>query len=138
MDKNKENLSLMKNFIDNIKEDNELLTIITNLINELNNLDPVWNDSINKILKLNITNTFKKKIKTFFKNISTKNYLLIFNVLLESYDVVEDLSQHIKEKAFYVILKELVYILNQQNITIQENYSKALKFLKKFRNTILT
>lgn len=138
MDKNKKNLALMKKIIEDIRDDNVMLEIITNLINELKNLDPVWNDSINKILKLRITNKFKNKIKTFFDNITTKNYLLIFNILLESYDIIEDFDKNIQENAFYVILKELVFILNEQNITIQENYTKALKFLKKFRNTILT
>lgn len=137
MDKNNKNLELMKNLIESVNDDNEMLHIITNLINELSNLDPVWGDSISKILQKNITKKFKNKIKTFFRNIKSKNYLLILNILLESFDTVEDLNKDIQEKAFYVILKELTYILNQNTLSFHHNYSKSLKFLKQFRLVLL-
>lgn len=133
MNKNNNNLNLIKNLIDSCQNDNELLNIITNNINILEKLDPIWNDSIEKILRINITKKFKKKIKNFYKKINNKNDLLILNLLLESYDVITDLNENIQEKTFYVILNELVLILNEQNISSHENYSKALKCLKKIR-----
>lgn len=137
MEKNNKNLDLMKNLIESVKSDNEMLNIITNMINELENLDPVWNDTISKLIKKSFTKTFLKKIKLFFNNIKIKNYLLILNILLESYDTIEDLSPDIQEKAFYVILKEITFILNQNNISFQQNYSNSLNFLKKFRLTLI-
>lgn len=138
MEKNTNNLNLMKKLIESLKNDNEILFIITKLINELQNLDPVWNNTVNKILKYKINNKFKNKIKLFFNNIKSKNYLLILNILLESYDTIDDLPDHIQEKSFYVILKELTFIFNENNITFQQNYKKSLKFLKQFRLTLLS
>lgn len=138
MEKNTNNLNLMKKLIESLKNDNEILFIITKLINELQNLDPVWNNTVNKILKYKINNKFKNKIKSFFNNIKSKNYLLILNILLESYDTIDDLPEHIQEKSFYVILKELTFIFNENNITFQQNYKKSLKFLKQFRLTLLS
>lgn len=137
MEKNNHNMSLLKDVIEQVKNDNELLEIITNLIDELENLDPIWNDTINKLLNLNITKKFKNKIKTFFKNNKNVNTLLIFNVLLETYDVIEDFESEIQENVFYVILKELTFILNEKSIGFQTNYTKALKYLKNMKLTLL-
>lgn len=132
------NLNLVKNIIDEFKEDEYMLQVITKLIDELDNLDPVWNDTIEKIINLKITNKFKKKISDFFKNLKNTNYLLILNILLESYDTIEDLSDIIQEDSFYVILKELGHIFNKSTINFQQNYTKSLKFLKQLRLTLLS
>ena len=126
-----------KNIIDMFKNDNGMLNIITHNINELKNLDPIWNDTIIKISKMTITKKFAKKIKTFFNNIKNINYLLILNILLESYDVIEDFGPQIKEIAFYVILKELTTILNKENNSFHQNYTNSLKFLKEFRKHVI-
>ena len=138
MEKNKINLNLVKNLIKEFKEDDIMLKVITNLINELNNLDPVWNDSINKIINLKVTKKFKRKISNFFKNLKNTNYLLILNILLEAYDTIEDLPIQLQENSFYVILKELSFILNEQNLNFQQNYTKSLKLLKQIRLALLS
>lgn len=138
MEKNNKNLEIITNIIEQFKTDDEFLFIITKIIEKLNDLDPIWNDSIDKILSIKPSQKFVKKIKIFFNNIKNKNYLLIINLLLESFDTIEDLPNNIKEKSFYVILKELTFILNQNTVTFQENYSNGLKFLKKFRITIIS
>ena len=112
MEKNKINFNLVKNFINEFKDDDFMLKVLTNIIEELSNLDPVWNDTINKIIKLQITLKFKRKISNFFKYLKNINYLLVLNILLESYDTIEDLPVNIQENTFYVILKELSFILN--------------------------
>lgn len=124
------------NIINQFKNDDEMLEIITNNINELKNLDPVWEDTILKISEKKITKKFARKIKNFFSNIKNINYLLILNILLESYDTIEDLNPDIKEIAFYVILRELTKILNKKNNSFHQNYTDSLKFLKVFRKYI--
>lgn len=126
----------LQNIIDSFKDDNEMLNIITNIINELDNLDPEWNSTIEKIIKKNISKKFIKKIKLFFYKLNNVNYLLTINLLLESYDVIEDLDIILQEKAFYVILKELSDILNDNNISFHQNYTNSLQFLKKFKKII--
>lgn len=126
----------LQNIIDSFKDDNEMLNIITNIINELENLDPEWNSTIEKIIKKNISKKFIKKIKLFFYKLNNVNYLLTINLLLESYDVIEDLDSILQEKAFYVILKELSNILNDNNISFHQNYTNSLQFLKKFKKII--
>lgn len=126
----------LQNIIDSFKDDNEMLNIITNIINELENLDPEWNSTIEKIIKKNISKKFIKKIKLFFYKLNNINYLLTINLLLESYDVIEDLDIILQEKAFYVILKELSNILNDNNISFHQNYTNSLQFLKKFKKII--
>ena len=126
----------LQNIIDSFKDDNEMLNIITNIINELDNLDPDWNSTIEKIIKKNISKKFIKKIKLFFYKLNNVNYLLTINLLLESYDVIEDLDIILQEKAFYVILKELSDILNDNNISFHQNYTNSLQFLKKFKKII--
>ena len=129
-------ISNLQNIIDYFKDDDEMLNIITNVINELNNLDPEWDTTIDKIVKKNIWKKFKKKIKLFFYKLNNINYLLTINLLLESYDVIEDLDSILQEKAFYVILKELSNILNDNNISFHQNYTNSLQFLKKFKKII--
>ena len=126
----------LQNIIDSFKDDNEMLNILTNIINELENLDPEWNSTIEKIIKKNISKKFIKKIKLFFYKLNNVNYLLTINLLLESYDVIEDLDIILQEKAFYVILKELSNILNDNNISFHQNYTNSLQFLKKFKKII--
>ena len=137
MEKNKINFNLVKNFINEFKDDDFMLKVLTNIIEELSNLDPVWNDTINKIIKLQITLKFKRKISNFFKYLKNINYLLVLNILLESYDTIEDLPVNIQENTFYVILKELSFILNENNLN-QQNYTKSLKLLKQIRLTLLS
>lgn len=129
-------ISNLQNIIDYFKDDDEMLNIITNVINELNNLDPEWDTTIDKIVKKNISKKFIKKIKLFFYKLNNINYLLTINLLLESYDVIEDLDSVLQEKAFYVILKELSNILNDNNISFHQNYTNSLQFLKKFKKII--
>lgn len=129
-------ISNLQNIIDYFKDDDEMLNIITNVINELNNLDPEWDTTIDKIVKKNISKKFIKKIKLFFYKLNNINYLLTINLLLESYDVIEDLDSILQEKAFYVILKELSNILNDNNISFHQNYTNSLQFLKKFKKII--
>lgn len=138
MEKNDKNLEILSKIIEEFKDDDELLNIITNILEKLNELDPIWNDSINQILQISPTKKFISKIKLFFKNIKYKNYLLIINLLLESFDIIEDFSDNIKEKSFYVILKELLFILNENSVSFQQNYTNGLQFLKKFRLTIIS
>lgn len=126
----------LQNIIDSFKDDNEMLNIITNIINELDNLDPEWDITIEKIIKKKISKKFIKKIKSFFYKLNNINYLLTINLLLESYDVIEDLDIVLQEKAFYVILKELANILNDNNISFHQNYTNSLQFLKKFKKII--
>jgi len=129
-------ISNLQNIIDYFKDDDEMLNIITNVINELNNLDPEWDTTIDKIVKKNISKKFIKKIKLFFYKLNNINYLLTINLLLESYDVIEDLDSVLQEKAFYVILKELSDILNNNNVSFHQNYTNSLQFLKKFKKII--
>ncbi|ADO67162.1 hypothetical protein crov129 [Cafeteria roenbergensis virus] len=138
MEKSKINLNLVKNIINEFKDDGYMLLILTDTINELQNLDPVWNDSIHKIIKLKITRKFKRKITYFLKQIKNINHLLILNILLEAYDTIDDLTDFLQEDAFYVILKELIFILNEQNLNFQNNYTKCLKLLKQFRNALIS
>lgn len=138
MQKNKINLNLVKNIIEEFKEDETMLKVITNLIQELDNLDPIWNTTLEKIINLKISTKFKRKITNFFKNLKNNNCLLILNILLEAYDTIEDLPVKIQEDSFYVILKELSFILNEQNLTFQQNYSKSLKLLKQIRLALLS
>jgi len=138
MKKNKINLNLVKDIIEDFKDDEKMLKVLTNIIQELQNLDPVWNDTIEKIITFKISKKFKKKITNFFNNLKNNNWLLILNILLEAYDTTEDLPLNIQEDAFYVILKEISFILNEQNLTFQQNYTKSLKLLKQIRLVLLS
>jgi hypothetical protein len=129
-------ISNLQNIIESFKDDDDMLNIITNIINELVNLDPEWDMTIDKIVKKNISKKFIKKIKSFFYKLNNINYLLTINLLLESYDVIEDLDSILQEKAFYVILKELSDILNNNNVSFHQNYTNSLQFLKKFKKII--
>lgn len=123
----------IKKLIEKFKNDDEILVLITEFINEIDNLDNTWIPTIVEILNLPIKRKFIRKLKKFFKDIKDRNNLLVINILLESYETVDDLPEDIKEKSFYVILKELSYILNEKNLTFHQNYTKSLKFLKEFK-----
>jgi len=127
----------LQDIIEKFKDDDDALIILTNIISELSNIDDIWLSTINNILLLNIKQKFIKKIKIFFKTINIKNYLLVLNILLESYDTIKLFPSNIIEPSFYIILKELKFIINN-NLSQQQNYLKSIKFLKEFKNIILS
>ena len=127
----------LQDIIEKFKDDDDALIILTNIISELSNIDDIWLSTINNILLLNIKQKFIKKIKIFFKTINIKNYLLVLNILLESYDTIKLFPSNIIEPSFYIILKELKFIINN-NFSQQQNYLKSIKFLKEFKNIILS
>ena len=88
---------------------------------------------------MKINKRFIKKIKKFFNNIynsNNLNFLLIINILLESFDTIEDLHPNIQEETFYVILNEIHFIFknNKENNNI---YIKSINLLKDIKNKLL-
>ena len=134
--KKKINTIIIKNTISQFKNDGYLLYIITKVINQLDKINPVWNNVINEIITINISPKFIYKIKIFSNNIINKNYLLILHLLLETYITIIKFPTKYRDKSFYVILNELVHIINNNDDNDQDIYKKGLIFLNKFKDII--
>ena len=136
MTKNKENWSNFNNIIKEFSDNDNMLLVITKLLDCLNSIDPGWKDTINMISKIPLTKKFKNKIKLFFENVDNDDYLLILNVLLEGYKGIHNLPDDIKEKSFYVILRDLPYFLNSYDNS-HKIYSRCVKYIRVFKTIII-